>query len=58
VGAVAEVPQAFPELCTGSNEEIARGYAERVHPIADARGSAGYRRRVVGVEVRRALEAL
>jgi aerobic carbon-monoxide dehydrogenase medium subunit len=58
VGAVAEVPQSFPEVCGGSPAEVARAYAERVEPIADARGSAEYRRRVVGVEVRRALEAL
>ncbi len=38
--------------------EIGRGYAERIAPIADARGSAAYRRRVTAVEVRRAVEAL
>jgi aerobic carbon-monoxide dehydrogenase medium subunit len=58
VGAVAEVPQSFPEACGGSAAEVAAAYAERVQPIADARGSAEYRRRVVAVEVRRAVEAL
>jgi carbon-monoxide dehydrogenase medium subunit len=58
VGAVADVPQDFPELCTGSAAEIAEAYAGRIDPIADARGSAAYRRRVTRVEVRRALEAL
>ena len=38
--------------------EIGRRYAERIEPIDDARGSAGYRRRVTAVEVRRAIEAL
>ena len=67
VGAVAGTPQAFPDVCalarSGPLErelatEIARRYAERIEPIADARGSAAYRRRVVAVEVRRALEDL
>jgi carbon-monoxide dehydrogenase medium subunit len=67
VGAVAEVPQHFPAVCAladdGSlepalREEIARGYAERIEPMSDARGSAAYRRRVIAVEVRRALEEL
>ena len=58
VGAVAERPQSFPDLCGGTPEEIGRGYAERIAPIADARGSAAYRKRVIAVEVRRAVEAL
>jgi carbon-monoxide dehydrogenase medium subunit len=58
VGAVAGQPQAFPELAGGTAEEIGRGYAERISPIADARGSAAYRKRVIAVEVRRAVEAL
>ena len=67
VGAVAEVPQHFPDVCALADdqpleaelrEEIARRYAERVEPIADARGSAAYRRRITAVEVRRALEEL
>jgi carbon-monoxide dehydrogenase medium subunit len=67
VGAVAEVPQHFPDVCALADgqalepalrEEIARGYAERVEPMSDARGSAAYRRRVTLVEVRRALEEI
>ena len=56
VGAVAERPQLFPELCTGPPAEIGRRYAEAIEPLSDARGSAQYRRRVIAVEVRRALE--
>jgi aerobic carbon-monoxide dehydrogenase medium subunit len=67
VGAVAEVPQHFPDVCALADgqalepalcEEIGRRYAERVEPLTDARGSAAYRRRVTAVEVRRALEEL
>jgi carbon-monoxide dehydrogenase medium subunit len=67
VGAVAEVPQHFPAVCALADhrplepalrEEIARGYAERIEPMSDARGSATYRRRIAAVEVRRALEEL
>jgi carbon-monoxide dehydrogenase medium subunit len=67
VGAVAGTPQHFPDVCGLADgrelepelrEEIARRYGERVEPISDARGSAAYRRRVVAVEVRRALEDL
>jgi carbon-monoxide dehydrogenase medium subunit len=67
VGAVAGTPQHFPDVCAlaggrpleaGLREEIARRYGELVEPISDARGSAAYRRRVVAVEVRRALEDL
>jgi aerobic carbon-monoxide dehydrogenase medium subunit len=56
VGAVAETPQDFPELCDGSPEEVAARYAERIEPLSDARGSAAYRRRVIAAEVRRAVE--
>ena len=35
-----------------------RRYAEEIEPISDSRGSAAYRRRVIAVEVRRAVEAL
>jgi aerobic carbon-monoxide dehydrogenase medium subunit len=64
VGAVADTPQHFPDVCAlaegeelvpGLCDEIARRYAERVDPLSDARGSAAYRRRVTAVEVRRAL---
>ncbi len=65
VGAVAGRPQHFPEICTLGErpdrelaEEIGRRYAESVDPISDSRGSASYRRRVIAVEVRRALEDL
>ena len=67
VGAVAERPQYFPEICSLAEGEaithelaveIGRRYAEAIDPISDARGSAEYRRRVIAVEVRRALEAL
>jgi carbon-monoxide dehydrogenase medium subunit len=67
VGAVADRPQAFPDVCALADgappdgelaAEIGRRYAERIEPISDARGSAAYRRRVIGVEVRRAVEAL
>jgi aerobic carbon-monoxide dehydrogenase medium subunit len=65
VGAVAETPQHFPDVCALAGDgpldvelatEIGRHYAERIAPIADARGSAAYRRRVTAVEVRRAVE--
>lgn len=67
VGAVAERPQFFPDICTlASGEklnhelavEIGRRYAEAIDPIEDVRGSAAYRRRIIAVEVRRALEDL
>ena len=65
VGAVSDRPQYFPELCalargeTITNElatEIGRRYAEEIEPLSDSRGSARYRKRVIAVEVRRALE--
>lgn len=56
VGAVAEVPQHFPDLCDGEADEVAARYAQRIEPLADARGSAAYRRRVIAAEVRRAVE--
>src|SRR6266516_4610153 len=72
VGAVAERPQYFPDICTladeGRNEashfdrelaaEIGSRYAESIQPIADSRGSAEYRRRVIAVEVRRTREEM
>ncbi len=67
VGAVTERPQYFPDVCdlpgdALSAEEIAveigRRYAERIEPISDSRGSSTYRRRVIAVEVRRAIEDL
>ena len=67
VGAVAEAPQQFADVCELADGRAidarwrprsAASYAERIEPIADARGSAAYRRRVTAVEVRRALEEL
>jgi aerobic carbon-monoxide dehydrogenase medium subunit len=58
VGAVAERPQWFPELCEGDPAEIGRAYADAIDPISDVSGSSAYRRRVIAVEVRRALEEL
>jgi carbon-monoxide dehydrogenase medium subunit len=67
VGAVAEVPQQFPDVCALADdrelepelrEEIARRYGEAVGAMSDSRGSAAYRRRITAVEVRRALEEI
>lgn len=67
VGAVAERPQYFPSICSLADgevlnrelaTEIGRRYAESIDPITDSRGSSTYRRRVIAVEVRRALEDL
>ena len=38
--------------------DIGHAYAEAIDPISDVRGSAAYRRRVIAVEVRRAVEGL
>jgi carbon-monoxide dehydrogenase medium subunit len=67
VGAVADRPQYFPKLCAlASGEkittelatEIGRRYAEEIEPLSDSRGSERYRKRVIAVEARRALEDL
>jgi carbon-monoxide dehydrogenase medium subunit len=59
VGAVAGRPQLFPEICAlRDGAEIGRRYADAIDPISDVRGSSAYRRRVIAVEVRRAVEAL
>ncbi len=60
VGAVAGTPQWFPELCDPEAEPAAvgRAYADAIDPLSDVSGSADYRRRVIEVEVRRALEEL
>jgi carbon-monoxide dehydrogenase medium subunit len=68
VGACAEVPQHYPDICASVSagatidaalaREIGARYAERLEPLSDSRGSAQYRRRVVAVEVRRAVEAI
>ena len=66
IGAAAEVPQRFPELeaaLIGTALEaadlrrIADGYAERIDTLDDMRGSAWYRREMVRVWGRRALES-
>jgi carbon-monoxide dehydrogenase medium subunit len=67
VGAVAETPQRFPEIEAmargrGRNLDeqtiraIADGYAERIEPLSDMRGSAWYRTEMVRVWVRRAIQ--
>jgi aerobic carbon-monoxide dehydrogenase medium subunit len=60
VGAVAERPQWFPELCAAEADpaELGRAYADAIDPISDIRGSSAYRRKVIAAEVRRALEEL
>jgi carbon-monoxide dehydrogenase medium subunit len=60
VGAVSGRPQELPEVCAngGRPAAIGRAYAEGIEPLSDSRGSAAYRRRVIAVEVRRALEEL
>lgn len=68
VGAATSQPQHFPDVCAMAGDgaridarlarEIGDEYARRIYPISDSRGSAGYRRRVIAVEVRRALEEL
>jgi carbon-monoxide dehydrogenase medium subunit len=67
VGACAEVPQHYSDICGDAAgetldgalaKEIGARYGERLRPLTDSRGSAEYRRRVVAVEVRRAVEAL
>ena len=57
VGAVAGTPQFFPDVCRLADPaEIGQAYAEAIEPITDLRGSADYRRRIIAVEVRRAVE--
>jgi aerobic carbon-monoxide dehydrogenase medium subunit len=60
VGAVAGRPQWFPALCDPARDpaDIGRAYADAIDPISDVSGSSAYRRRVIAVEVRRALEEL
>ena len=64
-GAVAGRPRLLREACAlalGKRldahmiERIARAYSEGVETLSDVRGSADYRRRVLGVITRRALE--
>ena len=65
VGAVSATPHHLPEvtaalvgapLSDSAIRSVAAAYADSVDPIEDFRGSAWYRRRVVDVYVRRALE--
>ncbi|MEO6012522.1 MAG: FAD binding domain-containing protein [Devosia sp.] len=67
VGAVSPTPQMFPDICAIADgrsitsemaADIGRSYADSIAPLDDARGSGAYRKRVIAVEVRRALEAL
>jgi len=66
VGAVAGQPLRLPAVereVRGSRlsaevlEALAQQYAAAVEPVADARGSAAYRRQMIAVFVRRALRA-
>jgi carbon-monoxide dehydrogenase medium subunit len=66
VGAVAETPQEVPEaeaVAQGeplTNElihEVAERYARAIEPLSDLRGSAWYRKQMIRVFVRRAIEA-
>jgi carbon-monoxide dehydrogenase medium subunit len=65
VGAVAEVPQRFPEvealahghdLQTDVIRVVADGYAEGVETLSDLRGSAWYRTEMIRVWVQRAIQ--
>ena len=67
VGAVAGRPQEFPEECAlaigrrftdNLTTQIGQRYSELASTLSDVRGSAGYRRRLIAVLVRRALEPL
>jgi carbon-monoxide dehydrogenase medium subunit len=65
VGAVSDRPHHFPDVCADwkpgnldSARAIGQEYAARIDYIDDNRGTAAYRRHIVGVEVRRALMAV
>jgi carbon-monoxide dehydrogenase medium subunit len=64
VGAVAGTLQVDPDACALASgrsldaelaAEIGARYANAIEPLSDVRGSAAYRKRVIAVEVRRAL---
>jgi carbon-monoxide dehydrogenase medium subunit len=64
VGAVAGTLQLLPDACALAAgravdaelaAEIGSRYADAIEPLSDVRGSAAYRKRVIAVEVRRAL---
>jgi carbon-monoxide dehydrogenase medium subunit len=64
-GAVAEVPQEIAsaeEKARGQRltspliEEIAQAYADAIEPLADLRGSAWYRKQIIRVLARRAMQ--
>jgi aerobic carbon-monoxide dehydrogenase medium subunit len=64
VGAVAGTLQVDPDACALASgrtldaelaAEIGARYADAIEPLSDVRGSAAYRKRVIAVEVRRAL---
>lgn len=67
VGAVAGTPQVVPDALTVARgerltpaliERVAADYAAAIDPLSDLRGSAWYRSQMIGVYVRRALQAL
>ena len=64
VGAVAEIPQEFPDICSAATGEkitsnvarkIGGDYAGEIDPISDMRGSGWYRKEVSKVLVERAI---
>jgi len=67
IGAVAARPQYLPDVCAlAENEtlgaelgrEIGERYAAGVEAVSDLRGSEPYRRRIIGVLIRRAIEQM
>jgi len=67
VGAVASSPQRLEDvenqavgarLETDLIERLAEGYSQGISPLEDARGSVWYRKRMIRVFVKRALESL
>lgn len=65
VGAVSDRPHHFADVCAewrpgdeASARAIGEEYASRIDYIDDNRGSAAYRKHIVSVEIRRALQAV